>query len=387
MRAVRAKAALVVALVVAAALIPAAAAATHKKHVNAHLALVPLQKAQLGPAGASLPIQYDSGPVSNANSGMPAKVFGRLGGYLLDYGVPYSGGAGITSIQTQVEQFRTPAGAKKGLAFWRSADKFQGTFFRQIGIAASANFLKVRAAGSGHFAYLVAMQIPNADPVYLVDEVAASGSFIVHATVAAGTESTAEKLAPALTTKLVHRLHLLLAGHLHGTPAHLPPLPKPGPPPGGPDLSTLVVGPSDLTGQSTVVNQGYGDDQSAVLSTYEIDMSPAGPFGELSQAIEWYGNANEATWEGAFETDLIFNGGFLQGLTPVDLSAVGDNAQAAIFPGTDLSGKPVSEAFVIMWQGQALDIALLQSPTTIQPASVQALAQTIANKLNAGLAG
>ena len=116
-------------------------------------------------------------------------------------------------------------------------------------------------------------------------------------------------------------------------------------------------------------------------------MGPAGPFGELSQSIGWFANANEATWEGTLESDLIFNGGFLQGLTPVDLSAVGDNAQAAIFPGTDLSGKPVSEAFVIMWQGQALDIALLQSPTTIQPASVQALAQTIANKLNAGLAG
>ena len=107
------------------ALVPAAATAAHKKHVHAHLGLVPLQTAQLGSAGASLAIQYDSGPVSNAASGTPLGVFGRLGGYLLDYGYPYSGGAGVTSIRTQVEQFRSPVGVKKGLRFWRFEDKAQ----------------------------------------------------------------------------------------------------------------------------------------------------------------------------------------------------------------------------------------------------------------------
>jgi len=377
---------LVVALVVVAALVPAAALAAHKRHVHAHLGLVPLQTAQLGAAGASLPIQYDSGPVSNATSGTPLGVFGRLGGYRLDYGFPYSGGAGVTSIQTQVEQFRTPAGTTKGLRFWRMEDRAQGGLYHQIGIAVSARFFKVRAVGSGHFAYLTAMQIPNADPLYAVDEVATSGSFILHATVTAGTESTAEKLAPTYMSKLVDRLHQLLDGHLHGKPAHVPPRPLPGPPPGGPDLSTFVVGPSDLTGQSKVTGQGY-DVDPAVLSTYGIDISPAGPFGELSQSIGWFANANEATWEGTLESDLIFNGGFFQRLTPVDVSAFGDNAQAAIFPGTDLSGNPDSEALVVMWQGQAFDIAVLDNPTTIQPSSVQALAQSMANKLNAGLAG
>jgi hypothetical protein len=375
---------LVVALVAAAAAFPLAATAAHTRHVHAHLGLVPLQKSRLGSAGASLAIQHDSGSVPNAQSEVPG--FGRLGGYRLDYGVPYSGGAGVTSIETQVEQFRTPAGGKKALTFWKFDDRLQGALYQQIGVAGSAHLLKVRHAGSGHFAYLTAMQIPNADPIYGVDEVATSGSFILHATVTAGTESTAEKLAPALTAKLIRRLQQLLAGHLHGKPAHAPPLPQPGPPPGGPDLSTLVVGPSDLSGQATVTDQGYVPEDPALLSEYAIDIQPAGPFRELSQSIGWFANANEATWEGTLESGLVFKAGFLQ-VTPVDLTGVGDNAQGAIFPGTDLSGNPDSEALVLMWQGQAFDIALLESPTTIQASDVQSLAQSMANHLNAGLAG
>lgn len=378
---------LVAALVVAvAAAFPLAASAAHKRHVHAHLGLVPLQKSQLGAAGTSLAIQYDSGPVPNSQSEIPSPVFGRLGGYLLDYGVSTSGGAGVTSIETQVEQFRTGAGATKALTFWKNEDRLQGALYQQIGIAVSTHFVKVPRVGGGRFAYLTAMQIPNADPIYGVDEAARSGSFILHATVTAGTESTAEKLAPALTAKLVHRLHQLLAGRLHGKLAHVPPLPQPGPPPGGPDLSTLVVGPSDLSGPSTVADQGYILDP-ALVSAYGIDMAPAGPFDELSQSVGWFANANEATWEGTLEADIVFNGGFVQSLTPVDLTGVGDNAQGAIFPGVDESGNPVSQGVVIMWQGQAFDIAILQSATTIQASSVQSLAQAMANHLNAGLSG
>ncbi len=369
-------------LVVAAAVVfPVAATASHAKHARHYrLSLVPLQTAQLGADGASLAIQFDSGTVSNRDTPTGGKKFGRVSGYVLDYGDPFVGGAGVTEITTQVEQFRAPAGAKKALKFWKTSDALGAKLYHQIGIEVGAGSVKVHSVGSGHFAYYLELQVPNVDPLYQVDEVATSGSFALHATVVAGTKSTAEHLAPALMTKLVHRLRQLLGGHLHGTPAKLPPFPEPGPPPGGPDLSTFAVAPSDFTGNAVAIEQGYGIDPTA-LSTYDIELHPAGAFDDLQQSISWYADANEATWDGTVLFDL-----FSQGATRVDVSPVGDNASAVVVSGTD-NGTPVFFAFVSLWQGQAVDFTIAESPTTIQPSSVQSLAQAMANHLNAGIAG
>jgi hypothetical protein len=303
-------------LVAAAAVFPLAATASQAKHARHYrLSLVPLQTAQLGANGASLAIQFDSGTVSNGDTPTGGKKFGRVSGYGLDYGDPFAGGVGVTEIDTQVEQFRAAAGAKKALKFWNTSDKLEAKLYQQIGIAVSAGSFKVHSVGSGHFAYLIELQVPNADPIYLVDEVATSGSFALHASVVAGTESTAKQLAPALMTKLVHRLRQLLGGHLRGTPAKLPPLPEPGPPPGGPDLSTFALAPSDFTGNAVAIDQGYGIDPTA-LSTYDIELQPAGAFDDLQQSISWYPNANEATWEGTVFVDL-----FSQGATSVEALA------------------------------------------------------------------
>jgi hypothetical protein len=362
-------------------LVPAAAASTQAKRVHRlRLSLVPLQTAQLGTAGASLPLQFDSGTVSNSGLPTQLKKAGRIGGYLLDYGSVFSGGDGVTSIGTQVEQFRTPAGAKRALRFWKKNDKLDAAAYHKAGIVAGARFFKMPAVGSGHFGYLTWWRIPDADPVYTVDEEATSGSFVLHATVSAGTESTAERLAPVLTARLVDRVRRLLDGHLHGTPAKLPPLPRPGPPTGGPDLSTLVVGAPDFTGPATVIQQGYDIDPTT-LSEYAIDVRPAGPFDEVQQQVSWYANDNEGTWEGTL-FDTIFGG---NALAPVALGAVGDHAEAAIGSGKDQSGAQVSLALVSMWRGQALDFALAVSPTTIQPSAVQTLAQAMASRLDAGI--
>ena len=67
----------------------------------------------------------------------------------------------------------------------------------------------------------------------------------------------------------------------------------------------------------------------------------------------------------------------------VDLSAVGDNAHGVI-----LTGAATPLVFVVMWQGQALDLAVAQGATaTVQPSDIQALAQAMADHLNAGLSG
>jgi hypothetical protein len=327
-----------------------------------------------------LPLQLDSGTVSNRDAQPPLTKLGRVGGYLLDYGNPYSGGAGVTSIQTQVERYRTPVGAKKALKFWKAFDELEAANSHQIGVTVAAQFFKTPALGGGHFSYLTWMRIPNVDPIYTVDEVARSGSFVLHATVAAGTESAAERLGPALAARLVHRLHGLLDGRLHAKPAKLPPPHTQGPPTGGPDLSALVVGPSDFPGQATVIGQGYATDPFS-LSDYSIYLQPAGLFDEVQQSISWYANANETTWQGTLLADAVTAGGS----GGIDLGAVGDNAHAVIGTGVDQSGKSFSTALVVMWQGQAFDTAIAMSSTTIQPAAVQTLAQAMASRLNAGL--
>ena len=371
-------------MAVAAAILcgSAASAASAKHSPKVRLPLVPLQTAQLGSAGASLPLEFDSGPMTNGDGPPQLKKFGRLGGYQLDYGDPYLGGAGVTSIATQVERFRTPSGAKTGLKYWKKSDRSALVFFRQIGVTASAHFFRVPAAGRSHFAYVASLRIPNADPLYTVDEEATSRSYVLHVNVAAGTESTAERLAPVLIRKLEHRLHEMLDGRLRGKPAKLPQLPPPGPPPGGPDLSSLAVGPADFTGLATISDQGYDPDPSAV-STYGIDLHPAGPFDEVQQTISWDENANEATWQGTLYAGIFTAAGASNSnATIIDLSAVGDNAHGVI-----LTGAAAPFDFVVMWQGQALDLAIAQGTGTIQLSDVQALAQAMATHLNAGLGG
>jgi hypothetical protein len=69
------------------------------------------------------------------------------------------------------------------------------------------------------------------------------------------------------------------------------------------------------------------------------------------------GNDNELTWQGTLFDDGFF-GGSDSSRTPVDLSAVGDNAHGLIVTGlADQSGAPITLALVVMWQGRALDLA------------------------------
>lgn len=87
---------LLVAVLGALWLVPFGSAAAFSPSVN--MALVPVPKSALGPAGHSLPLARDSGTVSNAlaaseSSGdvTPKQLnkLGRVGGYLLDYGNPF----------------------------------------------------------------------------------------------------------------------------------------------------------------------------------------------------------------------------------------------------------------------------------------------------------
>jgi hypothetical protein len=388
-----------VAVVVGAILCaPVASAASGKHSPRLRLPLVPLQQAQFGPVGASLALQwFDSGSVSNNaaafNAPGPAdpkklKKMGRVTGYLLDYGIAYSGGTGVTEIKTGVDEYRTSPDATKALPFWRKQDTYGARSFRQLGVNLTFASQKVKKIGSSRFAYLTSMSVSGADPIYTLDEQFVDKRFILDTSVTAGTKAEALRQAPLLASILDHRLRLMLAGRLSGHAASIPVFPNPGPPPGGPDLSAFVLQPSDLSPSTIVISQGYSIDTEAI-SSYGIDLRPAGVYGEVVEGINWYANANEATWEGTFSGDEIAAFAKLAGagVTSVDVSAAGDNAMAAILPiGTGAGGNG-STALISLWQGQATDIVIAQSASQMTASDVQSLAQKAADRLNAGLSG
>jgi hypothetical protein len=373
---------LAVAAVVAAVVVPAASA--QSSAVKVKVSLLPLQKAQLGAAGKSLALQFDSGSVPNALaggnsfSGAPATTFkkmGRITGYALDYGVGSSGGSSITEVYTQVDQYKTAAGAKKGLAFWKKDDPKltelnQGTF------AVTSRAHKVPAVGSRRFAYLASFSAPNLTPVWNVDEQFTDGRYELDVTVWAGNANAATKLVSLEAKKLDARLRKAVAGKLHAKLVKLPKLPPAGQAPGGPDLSALSLQPSDFTGTATVQAQGYVLD-TPPLSTWDTFMEPAGQFDLLDQAILWWPTANEA----AFDADWFTAENLAAGATSIDLASVGDGAQGVI---DNESGGGFGQ--VMFSSGQLEESIVAISQAGIQASDVHNVAQAAANYINnAGL--
>jgi hypothetical protein len=387
------KALAVVAL--AMALVPAASAGPAPK---VKLPLVPLPKAALGAAGKSLALAQDSGVVSNqlaaGNSltGTP-KMFGKIGrvtGYQLTYGDPFTGGTGITQIGSGIELYKTVAGAKKGLAFWRKDDAQIPKFDERYGIDVKLKLLRAPAIGTGRFGVGTTITIPNVVPVSLVDERVNDGRYVLEVEVAAGSLPAASGLAAKLLRALDHRLQLAEKGRLRGKPVKLPTPPTAGPPSGGPDLATLALAVSDVTGPATIGDHTYVVDPRA-LSAYVLDMNPAGQYTQLSQEIEWYGTANEATLVTTLDQALTASElGSLLGatptVTPVDLSSLGDNAQGSILQFTSSGGQSIYVVDVGLSRGQASDFALAVSASPLQASDAQSLAQAMATRLDAGVA-
>lgn len=362
------------------------------------LALLPLQKAQLGSTVGSLELAQDSGIVSDSEAaamsftGTP-KTFAKLGritGYALDYGDSLSGGAGVTEVWSSGDKYKNAADAAKGLAFWRGDDPLV-TLVSKAGFVVKNKRMKVPAVGASRYAYLTTWNVPNTAPLAEANERFVDGRYVLDVSVFAGTAATATALAPRLAKRLDRRLRLLLGRRLRGKPVKLPPQLQAGPPVGGPDLEALTVQPSDLTGQVTVQDQGYDVDPAA-LSDYNLDMRPAGPFSELAQEITWYPTANEATWRTAREwAEFLFvlshpPAGVAEEEFGVDLSGLGDGAQGLIVDLTE-GGQSVHFAEFFLARGQATDFVSVLCPSHILASEVLFVAEAAVSRLNAGVPG
>jgi hypothetical protein len=378
----------VAALAAAVALVSAASASA----ARVKLSLIPLPKAALGSAAHGLALAHDSGVISNtaaANRTADAspgtfKKLGRVTGYALDYGSAYSGAAGITDVRTAIEQYKTSAGAKRGLAFWRKEDA-QLTALDNPAFSIANVFVKVPAVGKKRVADLASFSASNIAPVSSLDERVADGRYVLEVTVSAGTASAAKALAPKLAKKLDARLRLALKGRLHAKPVKLPPKQKAGPPTGGPDLSAMALRTSDLSGAATLAGEGYGVAPTVLdfvdltaSSDYSLLMLPAGPFDLLGQEIEWFPTANGASFNADFLNAFSLS---QAGTTALDLSSLGDGAQGSITEDPQLSS-----GAVVFSTGQLSEF-LFVGKGAIDGNDVKNVAQTAASKIDAVLGG
>jgi hypothetical protein len=376
----------------------ATASAGHRARLE--LALVPLQTAQLGPKNASLALDYGSGSTSNegfvfiSSGGASSNDINPIAGYALDYGDPFTGSTDVTEIRSSVEEYKTRGAAKKALASERFLDAvLKPLLLSSPFVHVTREKVKPIKVGQRRFGDLFTETAPNLNPIVMLDEQVAAGRFVLDLTVTAGSASAAERAAPHLLLVLHRRLQLLLGGHTVGGRAKLPPEPKDGQAPGGPDLSTLILQPSDV-GQSHAVNlfQGYSAAPPA-LSNFLMILEPAGTFDTLQQQIGWWPTATEATYGEIYAASNPFFGyglgigiarravrGGGETVTPVDLSSVDDPATGYL-----VTGDGQSEAFVTMTKGQAGESIMGASDGTLQVSDVLSLAQAAANRLDAGL--
>ena len=346
-----------------------------------------MQKAQLGAAGASLALNSGPGRITNSYLGFnffgdyyqPYGSFAKLGritGYGLSYGSPFVGSTGVMEIRSSVEVYKTRADANKGLAEWRDVES---------GVSESSPVLSITEEAIGpppigqrRFGWLITLAAANLNPIVRLDEQVAAGRFVLDLTVTAGSASAAEDVAPHLLRVLHHRLQLMLGGYGLGKPVTLPPKPKVGQTPGGPDLSTMGLRRSDIgQGEAVTPLKGYYRGAFA-LSAYFMILKPAGPYEYLSQRIHWWPTASEATYAQAYARVHAAE-------SAVDVTAVGDNARGYL--ETVYSEKDAKETmvYVTLTNGRAEDYIYGPTPSTLQASDVQSLAQAAANRLDAAL--
>ena len=375
-----------VAALVATIIVPAASA---KSHAAVKLSIIPLQKSALGSAASSLTISLGSGPQSNQGS-PKLKKLGRITGYQLIYGNLLSAGSGLDSVQTSVDKYKTAADAKRALPFWKKLILGQTDGVSQLDLTASIGQISVPPIGEGRWGTLAKYSTPGNTSLYFVNEEFADGRYVLDLAIGAGSESLAKTFANKTALTLDKRLRLAVTGRLHGRPAKLPGPPKAGPPASGPDPASLVLTAGDLP-SSKVAQQGY-DSAPVALSTYDVEFSPAGPFDDLFQSVSVMPSPTSAAYSAAFNGaewiagDLVFAGPAYTKVTPVDVSSVGDNAQAVIVEISG-GGQTLNEAVVILNSGAASDFLAADSSSAIDPADVQNLAHAAADRLNAGLGG
>jgi hypothetical protein len=359
------------------------------------LELLPLPKAALGQAGHSLSLAPDSGVDSNEHSATQAtgnvtaarlKRLGRISGYLLDFGTPFSDSPAVSEIQTEVEHYRSPAAAGKGLGFWRKQE-LDVRALKQFGLHVSFQKVVLPNVPRPNWAYLTIGRLHGLRAIYGVDAQMVEGAYLLDVSIAAGSPGAAKRLVPVIAQKLDRRFGLARQGRLHGKPFKLS-RPRPGPPAHGPKPSRIALTRGDVGSPATVRHAGYVSPRNAfdeyATSAYDLAMVPAGAFGDLQQEVSVAESALEVKYFAALAAGAFAHSGGGGTAIPVDLSGVGDDAFGELLQIT-IGSNSASEAIVVLSRGKYLDFVVAAANAKLSAADVQSLAHTAAHRLDAAV--
>jgi hypothetical protein len=373
---------LAAALVVAAVFVPGESAKTANP-----LALLPLPHSALGAPAASLDISRPSG--GKSFSGRLLRQLGRLSGYQLTYGNFFiADPAGLSMVQTGIDQYTTAYNAQHALPFWKKRALHQDDLTR-LDLTTTIAPLVVAGITQPHWATLQTFSVTGYGSQFIVKVELSDSNYVLDVTAQAGTQDLATSFAISAAQKLDKRLNRWLSGHLHGTPVALPPYPDQGPPASGPDPATMMLQTGDFAPTTYLDGEGY-DLFPAALSTYTAYFSPAGPFDEVYQSAMLMPSSNSAAYVDAVNAassiyyQLEYSKHAYVQVTPVDVTAVGDEAQAEIVTISSY-GYTRSNAVITLHSGAAADIIYAYGHTPLKASDVQALAQAAADRLDAAV--
>jgi hypothetical protein len=398
-----------VAAAVAVAALGCAASAAHATVTASSLALMPLSRPALGAPALSLPLDQDSGVLTNADSARnsngkvsAARVakLGRITGYQLDYndaaGRALVAGHGLLQVTTGVDLYRSAAAALGALTFWKR-DLAKVVRLRAAGLAVS--FRTFRPSGMPGPAYgaVAAVMVQGKPTVYGTVVSFVSGRLVAGVSVSAADAQDRKGYAAGLAKQLATRIKGVLAGTIKGPPVPLPGKAKAAPPKNGPDLSLLTLTPSDLGGGSTK-QQGYRLDKDlSPISEYARTMSPAGPFVYLQEEVALFHSATEASYKFSVLAATLSSPnalavfGSASGVTSYHPTPVtvhgGDEARAVRATVGGTGGRTVEEVLVLLRTGATTEFVIVASPATVPVpvGQIQGLAAAAAYRAAAGL--
>jgi hypothetical protein len=390
-----------VAVIAVVAVATSAASAQVLRGPGSELALVPLSRALIGHAANSLPLA-GWGSISNADSAGSSDGqltvhglarAGRVIGYGLTYGDDLTRAAPVSQIESNVDEWRSARDARRGFAQLIRINRALAGLSR-FGLRATVVPTSGEAVGAQHFAFRETYFFPPVAPVlHCANELIRDGRHTMFAGACGTSEAATEQLDPILARRIDERLHLALAGKLHGKPVGLPGYhqPKPGPPRRGTKPAALALTPLDLPAKArrgAYVKTGF-------LSQYDLSLSHAGPYVALYEQIALNINSTHAmfwearflwadTHQGTYEAE---NNGPPEPIHPgsIDLPGVGDHALGQIvrigpYPGGAFS----YHGHIVLRRGRWLAYITADSNSPIPASKLRTLAQLAAQRLNNG---
>jgi hypothetical protein len=373
------------------------------------LALMPLPKSHLPAAAGSLPLDNQSGVVTNrdaagqATGNVTAAALARLGrltGYELDYTdnsfSALTKGRGLLGIETGVDLYRDVRAAKKGMAFWHD-DETDFAGLKGSGVKVSVKQVRAPKVGQQRFSFAGSLTVSGKPPIYGVDVVFRVGALVGVVTVTAADPNSGRPIAASLARKLEQRIGAVLSGKVKGPPTKLPGKAKAGPPSNGMDLGAMTIKPADLGG-GKVEHEGYELDKDlAPISAYVREISGT-PFATFREQIELFHSATEAEFTvSLLASALSLNQPKAKGKPKPDEIAyakttkvpvdAGDEARALIAKVRFGDGTTINEGIVLVRVGSVVAIVSVGMPGSVPiPARVLAqLSQLAANRMAAGL--